>query len=190
MDILTSIVQFAASNPVLLLAVAALSVISIFLGITVTRQRQQIAVLTAPPRRRYGFLGKPLYAVVVVALFVGVIGFTYYANQNVQNVTVSADTNVAIAIKTQVLGTTAQGNQVQISVVPSVDGVEWGGSHGPSFDAFWTAVGPSGFSQVELGLTQSNSGGFIKVLRSGSYQITVDIVVANRRFNKTVSVNF
>jgi len=187
MDISTFVSQFTVGNAFLIFAVGALTVFSLFLILTVTRQQRQLSQIQTT-RGRYGFLGKPLYAAVVFALFVGGFGLTYFASQNVQNVAVKADSEVEITIQVKILGTTAEGTQVQISMVPKVDGVEWAGDRGPEFDAFWTATGPTEFSQIELGLTKSNSGGFIKVLRPGSYNITVDIIVNGNRFNKTATI--
>jgi hypothetical protein len=187
MDINTFFSQFAVGNAFLIFAVGALTVLSLFLILTVVRQKQQITTIQAD-RSRHGFLGKPLYAAVVFALFVGGFGLTYFASQNVQNVTVKADSEVEITIQVKILGASSTGTQVQFNVVPMVDGVEWAGVNGPEFDAFWTAIGPTEFSQIELSLTKSNAGGFIKVLRAGSYEITVDIIVNGNRFNKTATI--
>ena len=186
MDTIQTISQFAVSNSVLIFALGGLTLLSVVLLFTVVRQRKQLQV-QQNQRRRYGFLGKPLYAAIVVALFVGGFGLTYFASRYTPEVTISADTKIDINIKTQILAALPGGTQVRLSMVPSVNSKEWGGTAELTVDAYWNISGPTSLSQIELNLNSGNQGGFVTVLQPGTYQISVDLIIAGRRFSKTIT---
>lgn len=155
------------------------------LVIVVLVQQRRIHNLEEIARPKYGFLGKPLLSAVLALAMVGGLVVTYQATQNINNVVVSAGKNVEAKFVITSAPTLPNTYRVDFAVVPSVDGVEWGKEANDKFDIYWTVKGEQNFDVFELSKTRTSTSGFMRVLRSGRYDITVDIVFQDKRFTKT-----
>lgn len=159
-------------------AVAALTIVVVI-------QQRRITHLQELTRPRYGFLGKPLLSVALALAMVGGLVITYQATRNIDNVVVNADKNVEIRFQIQTTPVLPTSYKVDFAIVPSVDGVEWGKESADQFDIYWSVTGAESFENLELGKSRANVSGFTRFLNSGRYDITVDVVYANKRFTKT-----
>jgi hypothetical protein len=155
----------------------------------VIRQRRQIKDLEEVTTPKYGFLGKPLLSMMALAVLAGGLGLTYFASQNVQDVTVRADKDLQIAINAEVQVRVNNDFSVKFFVIPSVEEQAWAGTFTDTFDVFWTVTGPTTFSQIELGLTQSNQGGFVRTVPAGSYTVEVSVIYGSKTWKESKIIN-
>ncbi len=170
-DIVSTVVQ-----PTMILAIVLPVglVLSILIGMVIL-QRRKITQLQEAVRPKYGFLGKPLYSLMAIAILAGGFGFSVFTNQSNTDI---VDTGATRAVKAIVYVETleARGAEYLVSfkVTPVVNDKEWG-IPTDEYDAFWKVTGPEEFSEVELTLSLEEPSGFTKLIAPGNYEIVVDL---------------
>ncbi|MBL8014953.1 MAG: hypothetical protein JNK26_02080 [Candidatus Doudnabacteria bacterium] len=156
----------------------------------VLRQRNHIQQLEDDLKPRYGFLGKPLFTSLAVALMLGSFGLTYLIKQNSPDVSVTEEKRVEITIDYEVVADLGVKKDVKFKVIPKVDGKEWADDQTALFDAYWSFSGPEVFSEFESKLNEKDPGGFRRVLAEGDYRIRIDIVYLGKTWSKEFNLNF
>ncbi len=168
---------------VLIFAGAGLFLFILFLVGVVIWQRNRIKELQRP---KYGFLGKPLMAVVAtLVLGVGLVGGVYLTQQESVDPRTSADLDLNIAIEKELKG---EGERVNsyvyaLEAVPEVDGVPYGETSEDKFNIYWNILGPIKISESEIGVTSENPSGIEVELKEGTYKVNVLIVYKEKSFN-------
>jgi hypothetical protein len=150
----------------------------------VVMQNRRIKDMQKP---KYGFLGKSLYAFVMLSVLVGGIGFVYYNTTTKTNefVTVNADQSFdANIVITQI---DSYLNEYKFNAIPLVDDKEWG-ANGYKFDVYWTVTGDNVVTRIELGLTKENKGGVTVQLTKGTYTIKTSIFVGDVKIDKSTTL--
>ncbi len=166
----------------ILIGLASLAVI-IALVIIILKQRRQIEQIEEQSKPRFGFLGKPLYSALVVAIMVGGFAVTFYAQKQIKEFDVSADIKLTMQINFATSGT-GESRNVEFTVVPIVDDVPWGKPGVGNFNVFWTISGEQEFYEVEVGLNEAEAGGFSRAMRVGEYEVRVDIVYIGKNWTE------
>lgn len=177
-------------NNTTLIAIAVVNLVLV-LGLVfyVFKQNHRIAELEIAAKPKYGFLGKPLFSMFAMLLLVGGFGVTYFASQSFPDSSVSDGTKVDLELVIEPGALTTAGREVSFHVIPSIDGIRWGGAKVYKFDAYWTITGVKVYSEPDLDLTIDKTGGFKKVLPLGIYKVKVDVVYGGKTWTKTVDVN-
>lgn len=156
---------------------------AVLIGIIVMQNRR-IKEMQKP---KYGFLGKPLNAFILLAIMLGGIGFVYYATNNTSTefVDVSADSELdATIVVTQVDSV----NRVyQFNVIPSIDGNEWGGNSIYEFDVQWTISNGEVYQTIESGVSSQNTGGVRLTLKPGTYDVTANVFIDDKSTEATLN---
>lgn len=185
--------QFGIDNSVILVgAIAIFLLVVIVLLVMVIKQRRQLQQMEAQNQQRTGFLGKPLASVAIVAMMAGGFGLTYFASQpaNMQEpIDISANQAIEFQIITDIEVINSRESNVEFKLVPLVDGVQWGGNNRNLFDVFWTIKGPKNFSEIELELSKSRQGGFVRTLPRGKYIVNVEVIYNEITFNAEKGIN-
>lgn len=102
------------------------------LSFVIVRQSRRIKQLEQP---KYGFLGKPILAVVMLGTTVFSYGIIFYANQIPATIDdVTAVKNVELEIQNVDLGT----GEYLLRVIPTIEGREWDNNPDLEFDIYWT----------------------------------------------------
>jgi len=158
------------------------------LGIIIWQQLR-IKKMKGPEQPKYGFLGKPLYSVLALAVLVGGVGLTWYnLSHGTEQVTVQADESVKVDVTYEVKETET-GKQLLLNVIPTYKGIAWGGQSAYKFDAFWTIKSTSKtWTEVEPELDINDVGGISIPVSSGSYTVDVDVVFEERVWTESITV--
>lgn len=176
-------------DSMLLLLIIALGIVAALLAALII-QSKRVKDLQEAARPKYGFLGKPLMAMVLLAGMFGAILVTYNATfMPTDDPIVSADKNVTIEIQTEVIVNIDNEVVVEFKALPSVEGVLWGGMN-DEFDIYWKINGPITLTQIELDRKRTVPSRFRKTLPKGEYILEVEIFYADRRFVKEHRVEF
>lgn len=167
-----------------------IAVFSVLVGI-VLRQRNHISLLEDELKPRYGFLGKPIYSLMVVALMLGGFGVTFLVKQNVTDNSVSEEKMLEIKVTADVISTQDNAVKVKFKAIPWVDGVEWGGDQTTNvFSFYWSITGPQDVSEFESKISRTNPSGFELTLLPGAYDVRVDAVYLGKTWSKKFSFQF
>ena len=163
-----------------------LIVIVVLLTLVIIGQRRHITDLTTP---RYGFLGKPLLAMMLIAFTFGGFGFFYVQTNNTNTIPVSnANTEVTLQINSIKLNSID--NSYQFNLVPQVNGVIWGGDNTYSFDVYWTISNKAiSSTNIETNLSLSNKGGIKKILYPGTNTIKATVFTMGKSYTKIIIIN-
>lgn len=182
----TNALQNLAQDPTSMLVIFSPVLLVIgFLFFLLIRQRRQINQLQEAAKPRYGFLGKPVYTFMALAIMAGAFGITVYQTQLSSNLEeVGATKEIKVSIVYKIEESTPSGYKVAINAIPFVGQQEWGSGQ-DKFDVYWRVEGPVNFTQLELDLNQNKTGGFDRVIPAGTYTVTVDVFSAG---NSTQSV--
>lgn len=181
------VLQKDSSNAFVIVVIAAIVMIVVLVAVIIW-QNNKIKEIQKP---RFGFLGKPLYAVIAIFLTVGSFGVVYYGlNRPTQIQQTSANVNVVLTIKAFALNTVT--NDYSISVIPILDGIMWGGDSKNSFDAYWTISNTNNptisITEAEPGLNITNTGGIIEKLSRGINEIKVTVFYLGKSYSNTKEV--
>ena len=133
---------------------------------------------------KYGFLGKPLYTLVSLALMGLTVYFVSYNFIQPNNFDIKAEKNVSVQFVINKVKETSLETTVDFKLLPTIDNVLWGPT-GTKLDIYWNVTGPMKFDEFELGKNASNPSGFQKVLKKGKYQLKVRVVFDNEIFTFT-----
>lgn len=125
---------------------------------------------------KYGFLGKPLYTLVLMLVMVGGLGFFGYSFTQQQDFQISAKKVITSQIGAEVVSEQASTVTVHFSATPYINGTAWGGNDTDSFDIYWNIRGPQAIDRFEVARTRVNPGGFNTTLPKGEYTINLLIV--------------
>jgi hypothetical protein len=168
---------------VLIFAGAGVFLLVLFLVGVVVWQRNRIKELQRP---KYGFLGKPLMAIVAtLVLGVGLVGGVYLTQQESVDPRTSADLDVNITIEKELKGEGERVNSYiyELEAIPEVDEVPYGESTEEKFNIYWNVLGPVKISESEIGITKQNPSGIEVELKEGTYKVNVLIVYKEKSFN-------
>jgi hypothetical protein len=138
---------------------------------------------------KYGFLGKPLNVMFIASIMLAGFGIYYYAANQAptEDVQVSADRQIDISITATPLGD--GDDRYRLNAVVYVDGVKWG-KESDIFDVYWTITGANfSITEVELGLSSQNEGGFTTNLESGLNSIKATVFVGKDKGEKTITID-
>lgn len=171
-------------------AVAGILTLVLIVGVVlvgiIILQNRKIREMQKP---KYGFLGKPLNAFILMAILFGGVGFVYYTTNNSQNnfVDVSADSELeASIIVTQV----EVANRVyKFNVVPAIDSKEWGGNNIYKFDVQWTVANGEVYQAIENDISSQNLGGVTLTLKPGTYKVSATIFIDDKNEEVTLNPN-
>lgn len=171
-------------------AVAGILTLVLIVGVVlvgiIILQNKKIREMQKP---KYGFLGKPLNAFILMAILFGGVGFVYYTTNNSQNnfVDVSADSELeASIIVTQV----EVANRVyKFNVVPAIDSKEWGGNNIYKFDVQWTVANGEVYQAIENDISSQNLGGVTLTLKPGTYKVSATIFIDDKNEEVTLNPN-
>lgn len=170
------------------LIIALVTVVGLFAALII--QSKRVKDLQEAARPKYGFLGKPLMAMVLLAGMFGAILVTYNAVfAPTDSPIVNADKNLTIEIQTQVIVNIDREVIVEFSALPSVEGVLWG-EQGDKFDIYWKINGPISSTQIELERSREIPSKFRRTLVKGEYLVEVEIFYGGRRFVKEQRFEF
>lgn len=185
MDELTQEIQAAQQASSMAALFALVLIVMVVLVGVVLIQNRKIKEMQKP---KYGFLGKPLNAFIVLAIMLGGIGLTYYTTLNRTNQfeDVSADSSVDATIVITQLDSVNQ--TYQFNTIPTIDFSDWGGSSTYTFDVYWTISNGDVYSQIELGLSSQNQGGIQLSLKKGTYTVKSTIYVGDRMIEKETTL--
>ncbi|KXK26219.1 MAG: hypothetical protein TR69_WS6001001214 [candidate division WS6 bacterium OLB20] len=177
----TFTVSGAALVGIILLGIVSL--ISVFM--LILRLIHKIRTLQTP---KYGFLGKPLYALVLVAV-AGTITYFSYSFSSQPDFQIQASRTVTAEIKTSTVSTNGGMSIVSFEAIPYVNGIPYYGDSG-EFDILWNITGPVRIDKFEYGKTRADRSGFSESLQAGSYTARAVIVYEGRSytFNQPFSV--
>jgi hypothetical protein len=166
--------QQAVSTAGILTLVLIIGVVLI--GIIILQNRK-IREMQKP---KYGFLGKPLNAFILMAILLGGVGFVYYSTNSNENdfVDVSADSELeASIIVTQV----DVANRIyKFNLVPAIDSKEWGGNNIYKFDVQWTVSNGEVYQAIENDLSNQNLGGVTLTLKPGTYKVSATVFIDDK----------
>ena len=157
----------------------------VLIGIIILQNRK-IREMQKP---KYGFLGKPLNAFILMAILLGGVGFVYYSTNNNQNnfVDVSADSELeASIIVTQV----DVANRIyKFNLVPAIDSKEWGGDNIYKFDVQWTVSNGEVYQAIENDISSQNLGGVTLTLKPGTYKVSATVFIDDKNEEVTLNPN-
>lgn len=173
MDSLTQDIQTVSASqqyPAFVALFAIVLIVMVVLVGVVLIQNRRIREMQKP---KFGFLGKPLNAFVVLAVMLGGLGFVYYNTTTRTNefTDVSADSSVELSI---VITQVDRANRIyKLNAIPIVDNIEWGGeANNYSFDIRWTISNSDVYSRIEEDLSFNNRGGIELNLTKGEYTVS------------------
>lgn len=161
-----------------------LIVIIALLIIVIINQQKQINRL----KPRYGFLGKPLYLMVMSLFTVGTLGLVYYSTtQPVQVNQTNADVEVILSINAEPRGDSAR--EYKITLSPLLSGLAWGANDANKFNIYWTISSGSRVStEVELEKSYTNPSTIIKKLSSGITTIKATVFFDGKSYTKEKTI--
>jgi heme/copper-type cytochrome/quinol oxidase subunit 2 len=162
------------SSSILALLVIVFAVITVFAVVLFINNRRKAA------QPKYGFLGKTINSLLLFAVLVGGVGFVYYSTLNQTNEfsDVSADSELDASIVINQIDTTSR--TYQFRIIPTIDGVEWGGNNSFEFDIQWTIENGEVYQTIENGLSIQNSGGISLSLKQGTYTVSAAVFVGDK----------
>jgi hypothetical protein len=166
--------------------------ISIFVGVVVILSLITVVVILFRQnqylkRPKFGFLGKPLYMIVLVVVTVSSI---YFVNTRTTNPTdITANIEVAIDFNSQVISSNINTVSVKLSSLPKINNVAWGKLEEP-ITLYWNIKGPKNYTFIEYELTPTNRGGIIKDIEKGEYQIDLLMIYKGKSYNTTKKISF
>jgi len=137
-------------------------------------------------RVRYGFGGKPLFSILVLAGITLSIPFTLFASrQTIDYVNyASAEKDVVLELSEKLQ---SDGNfEVTFMAFPTVDKEVWA-DH--KYDIQWKVEGNQiSFEKIEENRSKQNRSFFVKVLPPGEYLVSVNVVSSNFNVTKEVQL--
>lgn len=156
-----------------------LIVVVALLLVVVINQRKQIQSL----KPKYGFLGKPLYVMILSFFSVGTLGLVYYStNQPIQVEQTNANVEVVLSINVE---PTENLREYKFRLTPILSGIAWGANDANKFNVYWTiTAGSSVVSENEIDRSFTNSGGFTKKLQVGTNVIKVTVFFNGKSYTK------
>jgi hypothetical protein len=130
-DLLDNITSAQSLSAILFILVILVGMIAIIVW-----QQMRIKKMRVSETPKYGFLGKPLYSVLALAVLAGGVGLTWYnLTHGTEQVTVQAGETVEVEIVYN-CNNTETGKQLLLNAVPNYKGADWGGQSTYSFDVF------------------------------------------------------
>jgi len=158
--------------------VGIVSLVSIFY--VIVKLVSRIRSLQKP---KYGFLGKPLYALVLIAM-AGTMTYFSASFSNQPDFQIQASRTVTADIMTELQATQNGTALVTFEAVPYVDGIPYYGDTGV-FDILWNISGPNRIDKFEYGKTRADRSGFTESLQSGTYEVRAVVVYEDRSYTFT-----
>lgn len=132
---------------------------------------------------KYGFLGKPLYALVLVGM-AGTITYFSFTFSSQPDFQIQASRTVTAELSVDVVDSQNGTGLVRFEAVPYVDGIAYLGDNG-EFDILWNITGPVRIDKFEYGKTKADRSGFSESLQSGTYTARAVIVYEGKSFTFT-----
>jgi len=162
----------------------ALIVVVVLLSIVIINQNNKIKEMQRP---KYGFLGKPIYAVLLIVFSVGGFGLVYYgANKPLDVQQTEANRQVEVTIRAFSLS--AGSDTYSITLIPLINGKAWGNDNTNKFDIYWTITNTTVTTEVELGRILYSQGGLIKKLAKGVNKIKATVFFDGQSYDKEIQV--
>lgn len=164
--------------------IVSLSVIIIVLLVAVIYlQNKRIKDLQKP---KYGFLGKPLSALVITGLLAGSVGFALFANQqDASTEQISADSELSVSISF-----VKESNRTYVfRAIPIIDGVSWSNDPTIAFDIFWNIEHDD--EQIELieqQVSQLDPSELTVQLDAGTNTVTARIATSQRVVEESITI--
>ncbi|CAG1020563.1 hypothetical protein DOJK_00424 [Patescibacteria group bacterium] len=168
------------SSYVTLIAVVLIVVI-VLLVVVVISQQQKIKNMQRP---RYGFLGKPLYIMVLSFFTVGTLGLVYYSStQPVQVEQTAADVEVILSINAEPTGGALR--EYRLTLIPILSGIPWGANDLNKFNIYWTITnGSTSTTDVELSKSYTSPSSLVKTLQPGTNTIKATVFFDGNSYSK------
>jgi preprotein translocase subunit YajC len=167
----------------LIIAVGIVFLVAV-LTIVIILQRRQIKKLEEP---RYGFLGKPLPALITtLVLGAGLVGSVYLVNQDQTTVDTEATVEIEISYTKELIAQNGV-NTYLFRAVPSINSEAYGGTNGGDFDIFWNFTGPQRLAESEVGVTGENPSEIQVSLQRGTYDLIILVQYFDPASNQTYS---
>jgi len=167
------------TNSLVIIISVIIGLIIIGLIIYIFHLKKRIHTLKTP---KYGFLGKSLYPIMVVALLVGTLYFiTTQEPKDV--VTINANKNVTFDIKTDYVSAKDDKIIINLSLDVMLHGENWAlEKNTDDIDIYWDIIGPTNVSMVEIGMNKSRQSGFDIELFKGEYTIKTTIIYGDEEY--------
>ena len=172
-------VNFSTTN--LIIVGGIVLVIFAFLILYIVRLNKRVTLLTPS----YGFGGKKIIAVALVAFLAGVLPFTSMLISRSTEIRRQAKEVHEVEISTQIIEQIESGTVVGFSVVPFENGIAW---YQDNYEALWEVDGPSGFTFLEQMLSKHGPSYFLKTLIAGEYTVTVHVTAENFDVQNTIEI--
>ena len=171
--------KFAAALAVVLIVVVVL------MTLVIHNQHKEIRDLKTP---RYGFLGKSLLSLVLIAFTFGSFGFFFVTLNNNSSVqTTNANSEVKLLIN--VIKIDNLKNIYSINIIPELEGVAWGNNSNNIFNVYWNVSSNSNNATItELGLNLNNQGGLKRILGRGVTTIKATVFFNNKSYENSVTI--
>jgi len=168
-------------NGLALVGIAVFAVISLFtIFYYISHLLSRIRRLETP---KYGFLGKPLFTLVGMLVMVAGLGFFSYSFTQQQNFQIQAEKVVTAQLAAKVIESGDTTSLVEISTVPHVDGLPWGGNVSNKFDIYWNLTGAEIKEKFEFSKTLEQPSGYTTFLKRGEYTVKALIVFEGKSYS-------
>jgi len=131
---------------------------------------------------KYGFLGKPIYPVVVVALLLGSIAVINLSLPQNKVVNIRAEKVVEANITGTIIGVSKEKQIIEFKLEPYVDNSVWG-SDTDTFDILWNVRGKESFDMFEFEKSRVNISSFSKLLPKGEYEVKATVIYDGKSYN-------
>jgi len=167
--------QVTISVPLLHIVLSIIIVLIFVSGLAyyIIRLNKKVNILTP----NFGFGGKNLSTVAIVAFLAGVVPFLLMLSSNTTEIRRQAMAKKTIIFDSQVLNEDGEEFVVAFSVVPVDAGITWANDN---YSAVWKVTGPTSFTFIEQNLNSQNPSYFSRILSPGDYEI--DILVTGENF--------
>jgi amino acid transporter len=166
--------------------------ISVFVGVVIVISLVTVIVVLFRQnqylkRPKFGFLGKPLYMIILVVVTVSTV---YFINTRTTGPTdITANVEVSLNFASQIISTNKNTVSVRLNAIPIINKIEWGKLDEP-VTMYWNINGPKNYTFIEYDLTQTNKGGIIKDIEKGDYQIDLLMIYKGKSYNTSKKISF
>lgn len=172
-NFLTKEFTFTLSGTLIIIA----SIIS-FLGIlsALVLSFKLIQKINENNKPRYGFLGKPLYQILALALIIGAgFGSVYIAYQDSDIQDTSANIELDTQLDIKVINQNTTNSDIRFEIIPIINESQW--DENQEFDLYVNIAGPEIITKTIVAANKiSNPAIFTENLDTGIYNITITII--------------
>ncbi len=167
----------------IIVSVVAVACVLFALFFYVVRLNRKVNILTP----KFGFGGKNLSTVAIVAFLAGVVPLVTMLVSNSTEIRRQAADSKLVVLNTQILESSEDEVVVGFSVVPMESGIAWPEEN---YSAVWEVTGPTSFTFLEQDLDSQNPSYFTRVLATGNYMVKVRVTGDNFEVEKIEQLSF